>query len=161
MDGLFSRIPVFVGKAISWLTTVLVFLICTDVIFRYIFNFSKTWIIELEWHLFAAIFLLGAAYTLNEDKHVRVDVFYNNYSKPKKAWVNVIGTVVLLIPWTILIIVKSYHYAVNSWLIGEGSADPGGLGARYIIKFVMVIAFVLLLMQAIATLWKNIKILKG
>ena len=160
MDEALSKIPVIVGKAVSWLTTVLVVLIFTDVVFRYVLNFSKTWIIELEWHLFAAIFLLGAAYTLYDDKHVRVDVFYNNYSERKKAWVNTLGTVFLLIPWATLITVKSYHYAINSWIIGEGSPDPGGLGARYVIKFVMVIAFVLLRLQAVATLWKNIKILK-
>ena len=106
MDELLSKVPILVGKAVSWLTTLLIFLICTDVVFRYVFNFSKTWILDLEWHLFAAIFLLGAAYTLYEDKHVRVDVFYNNYPEKKKAWINIIGTVVLLIPWATLIMIK-------------------------------------------------------
>jgi TRAP-type mannitol/chloroaromatic compound transport system permease small subunit len=156
-----ENIPVYIGKWVSWLTTLLVILIFCDVVFRYVFKFSKTWIIDLEWHLFAAVFLLGAAYTLSEDKHVRVDVFYNSFSEKKKGWVNIIGTVFLLIPWTILIISKSYHYAMNSWLIGEGSPDPGGLGARYVIKFVMLLAFILLLIQAIITLVKEVKKLKG
>ena len=156
-----ENIPILIGKWVSWLTTLLVILIFCDVVFRYIFKFSKTWIIDLEWHLFAAIFLLGAAYTLSEDKHVRVDVFYTSFSEKKKAIVNIIGTLFLLIPWTVLIIAKSYHYAMNSWLIGEGSPDPGGLGARYVIKFVMFLAFVLLLLQAVITLIKEFKKLKG
>lgn len=152
-----KNIPIWIGKWVSWLTTILVILICVDVLFRYAFNFSKTWIIDLEWHLFAAIFLLGAAFTLSEDKHVRVDVFYSKFSEKNKAIVNVIGSILLLIPWAILIIVKSYHYAMNSWAIKETSPNPGGLPARYIIKFIIVIAFVLLLIQAFVELYKAIK----
>ena len=65
-----------VGTAVSWLTFVLVILICGDVIMRYLFNFTKTWVIELEWHLFSLLFLLETAFTLLYDKHVRVDLFY-------------------------------------------------------------------------------------
>ena len=156
-----ESIPKKIGVLASWLTTLLVFLIFTDVVLRYLLDTTSVWMLDLEWHLFAAIFLLGAAYTLAEDKHVRVDVFYNNYSEKKKAWVNLIGTVFLLIPWSTLVVIKSFNYAMNSWYIREGSAEPDGLGARYIIKFVIVIAFILLLIQAISVLIKNIKIIRS
>ncbi len=146
-----------IGEWVSWLNTLLVLLICVDVLFRYVFNFSKTWIIDLEWHLFAAVFLLGAAYTLKSDQHVRVDVFYTHFSEKKKSIINLIGTVCLLIPWSILIISKSWNYAVNSWMIGEGSPDPGGLPARYIIKMVIVVAFVLLLIQGLVMIFRSVQ----
>jgi TRAP-type mannitol/chloroaromatic compound transport system permease small subunit len=143
------------GKYISWVTTLLVIVIGIDVFIRQVFGFSQTWILELEWELFAAIFLIGASYTLKHDKHVRVDVFYTNFSETKKAWVNLIGTIVLCIPWTVLLIQKSYHYAMNSWYIREGSSNPGGLPARYVIKFVMLLGFCLLLIQAFALVIKS------
>ncbi|NNF33564.1 MAG: TRAP transporter small permease subunit [Saprospiraceae bacterium] len=155
-----EALPKIVGVAASWLTTILVVIIFVDVVRRYLFDATAVWMLDLEWHLFAAVFLLGAAYTLGEDKHVRVDVFYNNFSKKKKAWINIIGTVFLLIPWALLIVTKSFNYAMNSWYIREGSAEPDGLGARYIIKFVIVIGFILLLIQAFTVLYKNIRTLR-
>jgi TRAP-type mannitol/chloroaromatic compound transport system permease small subunit len=140
----------FCGRSISWLTTFLVLLISLDVFLRKAFKLSKPWVIDLEWEIFAAIFLIGMSYTLQYDKHVRVDVFYTNFSDRKKAWVDLIGTIFLCIPWTLLLMQKSYNYAMNSWYIREGSANPGGLGARYLIKFVMVIGFCLLFLQAIS-----------
>ena len=144
------------GKLISWVTSALVVLICVDVLQRYLFNYSKNWILELEWHLFALIFLIGAAYTLKEDKHVRVDLFYAQFSKKKKAWVDLIGSIFFLIPWCILVIIKSFDYALNSYSFREGSANPGGLPALYIIKFCIVAGFVLLMLQGIAVCLKSV-----
>lgn len=149
-----------VGKYVSWLNLMLVLLICVDVTLRYFFKFSKPWIIELEWHLFALIFLLGAAYTLKADKHVRVDVFYAKYSKKKKAWINLIGTAVFLIPWCLIIIHSGFNYGMNSLSYYEGSPNPDGLPARYIIKFAISIGFSLLLLQGISYIIKSIRIIK-
>lgn len=159
--NLIEKIVELCGRSVSWITTLLVLLIGIDVFIRQVFGFSQTWILELEWQLFAVIFLIGASYTLKHDKHVRVDVFYSNFSETKKAWVNLIGTLLLCIPWTILLIQKSIHYAMNSWYIREGSSNPGGLAARYIIKFVMVLGFILLLIQAIALLFSSLKKIKA
>ncbi len=156
-----DRIILISGKTIRWLTSVLVGIMCMDVVFRYIFNFSKTWIIDLEWWIFSIIFLIGASYTLREDKHVRVDVFYAKLSEYRQAWINLIGTLFLLIPWSILIILKSWNYALNSWMIREGSPDPGGLPGRYIIKFMICIAFVLLLFQGLNLIRENIQTIKN
>lgn len=148
-----------VGRAVSWLTTILVLIICVDVIFRYLFNSTSVWIGELEWHLFALIFLLGAGYALKHDKHVRVDVFYANFSERDKAWVNLVGAVVFLLPWCVLIILYAYDYALDSFLIGEESPDPGGLPARYVIKFAIVAGIFLLLLQAIAQASESLLVL--
>ncbi|MFK7806817.1 MAG: TRAP transporter small permease subunit [Saprospiraceae bacterium] len=150
-----------IGRAVSWLTTLLVLLVCFDVIRRWLINDTEAWIMELEWHLFALVFLFGAAYTLKHDKHVRVDLFYANFSKREKAWVNLIGSVCFLIPWCILIITMSWDYAYESWIIREGSPDPGGLPARYLIKFAIPIGVSLLLGQGLAELAKAILTLRN
>ena len=144
------------GRMASWLTFVLVLLVCFDVTVRYLFNDTQAWIMELEWHLFALIFLLGAGYTLKHDHHVRVDLFYTKFSKRDKAWVNLIGAILFLIPWCLIIITFSFHYANTSFQIGEGSPDPGGLPARYLIKFAITFGIGLLLLQAIASVCNSI-----
>lgn len=146
-----SQINEKVGRATSWLTATLMLLICFNVAMRYLFNNSEAWRTELEWHLFALIFLLGAGYALKHDKHVRVDLFYANFSKKQKALVNFIGTLLFLIPWSAIIIFASYKYAHNSWLMNEGSPD-NGLPARYLIKFAITLGFGLLLLEAIVVL---------
>ena len=137
------------GKNISWINLGLVLLICTDVILRYFFAATKTWVIELEWHLFAAIFLLGAAFAYKNDQHVRVDVFYQNLSEKKKAWINLTGNLFFLLPWTLVVIYVSSEYTYQSWLVREISPDPGGLPARYIIKGAIALGFTLLLIEGI------------
>ena len=156
-----DKITAFVGRSVSWVNTILVVLICSDVILRYLFNNSKTWIIELEWHLFALIFLLGAANALKENKHVRVDVFYHKFSIKKKAIIDIIGATFLLIPWCVVILIKGFNYGMNSFSIREQSANPGGLPARYIIKFCIALGFFFLLLQAINSIIKNIQKLRA
>lgn len=151
----------FVGKSVSWLNLVLIVVICLDVLFRYTFSFSKNWIIELEWHLFALVFLLGSAYALQADKHVRVDVFYQNFSERTKTIVNLLGTLIFLLPWCYLVITSAYKFAINSWYIKEGSNQPGGLPARYVIKGMVVIGFLLLALQGISLLVKYITTFKS
>lgn len=140
------------GVLSSWLNVLLVGIISTDVLFRYIFDHTSVWVIELEWHLFAIVFLLGAAYTMQEDGHVRVDIFLQKGSAKQKKIVTLIGHLVLLIPLCLFLIPPSWDYFYQSWSIGEGSGDPGGIPALYLIKAFIPIAFVLLLAQAIAEL---------
>jgi len=146
----------WVGRGIAWLTTVLVLVIVYDVAARYLFNTSSAGIVELEWHLFSFIFLLGAAYALKHDRHVRVDVFYQNFSVRKQAWVNLIGTVLFLIPFCVVAIVASVEFTANAWAIQEGSPDPGGLPARYVVKAAIPLGFALLLLQAVSLLIHSI-----
>lgn len=143
------------GQIAALCTSLLVILICWDVISRYFFKESQIWALELEWHLFSLIFLFGAAYAFKMDKHVRVDVFYHGFTPRKKAWVNILGTLFLLLPWTYVIIKTGVNYSVNSFLINEGSPNPGGLPARYLIKFSIVIGFVLLALQGLSQIIKD------
>ncbi|MDX2306218.1 MAG: TRAP transporter small permease subunit [Microscillaceae bacterium] len=140
----------YLGKAVSWLTTGLVLLMCVDVFRRYFLGATTVAIIEMEWHLFALTFLWSAGYTLQHDKHVRVDVFYNQYSEVQKAWVNLIGSILFLLPFCLVVIYTSYEFSLRSYLIHENSPNPGGLPARYFIKASILVGFVFLFLQSIS-----------
>ncbi len=144
------------GKSVAWLTTLLMVIICIDVMMRYLFSMTETWILELEWHLFAILFLLGSSYALLHNKHVRVDVFYEKYSNSIKDLVNAIGVVVFLLPWAIVVLVHGWDYMANSFSFREGSPQPNGLPARYIIKSFIVIGFGLLALQGMSELIKSV-----
>ena len=147
----------WIGENSSYINVILVMIICIDVFMRYILNTTQTWVIELEWHLFALIFLLGASYTLQEDQHVRVDLFYADRSIKSKAWINLLGTLLFLVPWCLILVNSSFNYATNSWMMNEGSPNPGGLPAIYIIKYCMTFGFVLLLLQGIAVIYRSVQ----
>ena len=140
----------YVGRATAWLTSLLVGLIGIYVVMRYVFAEPRLWMQELEWHLFALIFLLGAAYTLKADAHVRVDVFYSRFHVRQQAWVNLIGTLVFLLPFCWVVVSRSWSFVESSWLIDERSSDPGGLPARYLIKAALPLSFLLLALQGVS-----------
>ena len=144
-----------VGVVTSWLTLMLVLVVSYDVIVRYIFSVSSVGLQELEWHIFALIFLVGAAYTLKVDEHVRVDVFYTRFSPNNKAWINFFGSILLLIPFCIIVIIVSQDFVSMSFRLNETSPDAGGLPARYILKIFIPISFFLLLLEGIALAFKS------
>ena len=154
--SIIDRMVKHIGVAVSWLTLILVLVIVIDVTLRYLFNSTSAASFELEWHLFALIFLVGASYTLQEDKHVRVDVFYHRFSERKKAWVNIIGTLVLLLPFCAIAFWESISFVESSFSVRETSPDPGGLPARYIIKSAIPVGFLLLGLQGISVLMKSL-----
>jgi len=145
------------GKTASWLVLGLVLLICYDVAMRYLFQQGSVALQELEWHIFALIFLLGAAYTLKHDEHVRVDILYQSHfmTDKKRALVNIFGTLFLLLPFCILILTSSWPFVENAFYYNEGSPDPGGLPYRFLLKGSLLIAFSLLILQALADLARN------
>jgi len=154
---LIDRLVRGIGIAVSWLSLVLVLVIVGDVFMRYVFNETSAASFELEWHLFGAIFLLGAAHALQDDRHVRVDVFYHRFSEKTKAWVNLIGTLVLLMPFCLVAFWESLSFVGNSFAVRETSPDPGGLPARYLIKSAIPIGFFLLGLQGLSLVLKSIK----
>ncbi len=158
---LIGQINEIVGKAASWLVVMLVSVMCFDVIRRYLFNTTTVAFIEMEWYLFAMIFLLSAGYTLKHDKHVRVDVFYSQFSVRNKAWVDFIGGLVFLIPFCLIIIYASIKYTMVSLAYNEGSPDSGGLPARYLIKAMIPLGFLFLLLQATASVLHNLLTISG
>lgn len=153
-----------VGKVVYWLTLIMVMIGAYNAIARYFdrytgWGLSANTYIELQWYLFSLVFLLGAAYTLKRDSHVRVDVLYGRLSNRNKAWVNLLGTVLFLFPFCILMIIVSWSSVQNSWAVMEMSPDPGGL-PRYPIKTMIPVAFILLILQGISMLFNQIVILQ-
>ncbi len=145
-----------VGILVAWLTTLLVVNVFYDTIMRYVFNKGNIGLQELEWHIFSVIFLLGAAYTLKYDGHVRVDIIYTKMSSRAKAWVDLIGSFLLLAPFCLIVIFATKMFVLNSWAVREMSPDPGGLQARYIIKAMIPAGFFLVLLQGIAQAFKSL-----
>ena len=139
-----------VGHAISWLSFVLVLVIAWNVLLRYLFHRGSVAMQELEWHLFGPLFILTAGYTLALDEHVRVDIFYSRVSRKTKAVVDFVGSLLFLTPVVVLVIWTSWSFIAASWGAGEGSPDPGGLPARYILKAVMPVGFILLGLQGLS-----------
>ena len=153
------------GQVLFWLTLGMVLVGSFNAIVRYLdrytgFGLSSNMYLELQWYLFAMVFLLGAAYTLKHDAHVRVDVLFSKLSDRGRAIVNLAGVILFLIPFCVLMIVVSVPAVQNSWAVFEMSPDPGGL-PRYPIKTVIPIAFVLVLLQGISMGIRQIAILLG
>lgn len=145
-----DRLNAFFGKSVSWLSFALVIIICVDVILRYALNMTRIWVIELETYAFSLLFLLGGAWTWQSDDHVRVDVFYSRLSPQGKRWIDLLGTLLFLFPWTWILMQVGLQFFYESWKIGESSSQSGGLPAIYIIKFFMLLGFVLLFLQGIS-----------
>jgi len=139
-----------VGSAVSWLTTVLVIVVCYDVFTRYLMRNSSVAVQEMEWHLFALIFLLGAAYTLKHDRHVRVDIIYARLSSKGKAWIDLLGSLLFLLPFCIVAIWASQSFVANAFRVMETSPNPGGLPGRFLLKAAIPAGFVLLLLQGLS-----------
>ncbi len=158
---LIDKITKTVGILVSWLTVILVIVMVVDVALRYMFSITSAASFELEWHLFAGIFLLGAAYTLQQDKHVRVDVFYHRFSTRTQGWVNLIGSLFLLLPFCTVAFYESLSFVEASFNVRETSPDPQGLPARYVIKSAIPIGFLLLGLQGISEILKSIKKIGG
>jgi len=150
-----------VGKLFSWSTTLLVWLLFALVVMRYGFGTFSQKLSELCTYFFAISFLFASGFALKHDMHVRVDLFYSKWSAKGKAWVNLIGGLLFLIPWCVVSIIVCFKYAHTSFKIGEASQEPSGLPALYILKFILFFGFVLLLIQALASVLKSIYTLMG
>jgi len=149
-----------IGNWVSWLTALLTLVVCFDVFVRYFLRESSVGFQEFEWHLFAIIFLLSAAYTLKIDQHVRVDVIYTRLSDKKKAYVDFFGSLIFLIPFCVVLIMASKNFVINSFSMGETSPDAGGLPARYILKAVIPLSIFLMLLQGISLTFKSFLTIK-
>ena len=147
------------GRATAWLSILLVSLVSYDVAMRYAFRGGSVALQELEWHLFALIFLIGAAYTLKHDAHVRVDMLYQRLGTQGRAWVDLLGTLLFLLPFCVLVMAGSAPFVLNAFSLHEVSPDPGGLGYRYLIKSAIPLGFLLLALQGVAEAIKNILII--
>ncbi len=149
----------WIGRLTYWLVLVMVGVGVWNVIGRYLgkwlgTNLTSNSLIELQWYLFDILFFLGAAYTLKHDNHVRVDVFYKNLNKKQRAFINLLGVFLFLIPFCVMLIYYSWGTIIHSWEIREVSPDPGGL-PRYPLKSMIIVTSVLLIFQGISEAIKN------
>ena len=144
-----DKILKYLGFLTALTVALLVLLVLYDATARYLFSSGSIALQELEWHLFDLIILLGIAYTLREDSHVRVDIFYASYSEKTKAFINVIASLCFILPFSLLIVYVGIGFVEMSFVQHEASSNPGGLEYRYLVKSLMPIAFGFLALQAL------------
>ncbi len=144
-----NNINIKIGKLFSWALLAMVFLTCIIVILRYIFNLGFIWMQELVRYLYASVFMVCAAYTLAKDEHVRVDIFYSKLKNKDKILIDIIGSLIFLIPVCACILYYSFTYVINSWVQLEGSLEERGLHAVYLLKSLIWIFAVMLIAQGV------------
>jgi TRAP-type mannitol/chloroaromatic compound transport system permease small subunit len=161
LEKFFDRFSNLMGWIAGVLNLLMLVNVFYDAITRYLFNTGSIALQEMEWHLFAMVFLFGMAYCLKEDGHVRVDLLYDHFPPRWKAVVNIGGTLLLLLPLSMLIIEGSLWYVKEAYTIGEISGDPGGLGQRWLIKAVIPASFVFLIISSIGFMVRNLNTFLG
>ncbi|WP_286221341.1 TRAP transporter small permease subunit [Marinobacter apostichopi] len=157
VDGVISAI----GKSASWLWIVVTGVIIYAVVGRYVFGAGSVTLEEVQWHLAGAGWLLGLGYTLVTDDHVRVDVIHERLSLKGQAWIELLGLLLLLLPFLGLAVYEMIPYAFSSWEQGETSQAPAGLPYRWILKSILAVSFILLILAALSRLLKVTALLFG
>ena len=148
------------GQMISWLTLILVALVIIVVLSRYLLGIGSIAIQESVTYVHAVIFMLGLAFTLQRGGHVRVDIFYRDFSARRKAIVDLIGTVIFLLPFCGLILFGCWDYVMASWSIKESSSETGGIAAVYLLKTLMLFMPITLALQGLAQIIDSVLVLK-
>jgi TRAP-type mannitol/chloroaromatic compound transport system permease small subunit len=148
------------GKIAEWCVLLACVISAGNASIRYLFDMSSNAWLEIQWWLFAGIFLLGASQTLRLNEHVRVDILYGNVPKTAQLWIDTIGILVFLLPSTVLLVYLSWPIAMTSYRIGESSSNAGGL-ILWPVKFLLPLGFALLTLQGVAELIKRIAALLG
>jgi TRAP-type mannitol/chloroaromatic compound transport system permease small subunit len=147
------------GRAVSWLTLGIVLITFTVVVLRYAFDLGWIAMQESMMYLHALVFMLGAAYTLKRDGHVRVDIFYRRLSPEGRAWVDLCGALFLLLPVCVFLFWVSGDYVASAWSIREGSRDAGGLPWVYVLKTAIPLMAALLILQGISQACRSLALL--
>lgn len=160
-----DRLNGWIGRGVAWLVLAMVLVGSFNAVVRYLgrslgSNLSSNAYIEAQWYLFSVLFLLGGAYALARDSHVRVDVLYSRLSERAQGWIDLVGTVLFLIPFCLYALWVSWPWVMNSWKVREISPDPEGL-PRYPLKALVLVAFALLLVQGIAHLIRQVARVRG
>jgi len=138
----------YLGYFTAFVLAILVLLVVYDATARYLFSTGSIALQELEWHFFDIIILFGIAYTLKENAHVRVDIFYASFSDKTKALINTISSLFFILPFSLLIIYIGIDFVSMSFIQDECSSNPGGLEYRFLVKSLMPLSFIFLSLQA-------------
>ena len=149
------------GRLLAWLSLLMMLILCLVVLLRYGFNIGAVALQEAVTYLHASIFMLGAAYTLKHDGHVRVDIFYRLFSSRQKAWVNSLGGIIFVLPLCVYIFVISSDFVLQSWHIREASTEPGGIPAVFLLKSLIPLLAITLGLQVLAEIFKGLIVLSN
>lgn len=147
------------GRALAWLVYAMMLISCLVVLLRYGFGISIIAMQESVTYLHACVFMLGAAYTLQQGEHVRVDILYRNFSVRRKALVDLTGSILFLLPLCLYLLYASQEYVSNAWIVRETSVEKDGIPAVFLLKSLIPMMAVLLLIQAVAEIIKNALVL--
>jgi len=145
------------GRTVSWLSLLLVLVTFIVVVLRYVFDIGSIALQETTTYFHATIFLIGMAYTMQQDAHVRVDIFYAHFSRQTKAWIDLFGAMFLLLPFMLFISWISWQYIADSWSVLEGSREAGGLPGVFLLKSLILFMSGLLSLQALTQVARNIE----
>lgn len=159
LNRLLDSFAEWTGRLVSWLALLLVLVTFSVVVLRYGFNTGSISLQESILYLHASLFLLTGAYTLKQDAHVRVDIFYRGFSAEHKAWVNLIGALFLLLPVCLFIGWISWDYVSAAWSLREGSRETGGLPYVYLLKTLIPLGIILLALQGVSQVLASLVIL--
>ena len=152
MHALVNNIERFIdwsGRAVSWLTLGMVIVTFVVVVLRYVFDIGWIALQESVTYMHAMVFLVGASWTMQQEAHVRVDIFYSRFSARTKAWVDLSGSLLLLLPVMVFIAWISWEYVIESWGVLEGSREAGGLPAVFLLKSLILVMAAMLQLQAL------------
>jgi TRAP-type mannitol/chloroaromatic compound transport system permease small subunit len=156
-----DRLSDFVGRSIAWLTLAMVLVTLLVVVLRYAFDIGRVWLQESITWMHAITFMLGAAYALKTEDHVRVDVFYRKMTERGRAWVDALGVLFFLLPLCGYILYESLPYVQSSFEVRETSREAGGLKGLFLVKAVIPLMAVLLALQALAHLARAVRTIRG
>jgi TRAP-type mannitol/chloroaromatic compound transport system permease small subunit len=151
----------WIGRGVAWLTLLMVIITFTVVVLRYGFDMGSIALQESIIYLHALNFMLGAAFTLKHDAHVRVDIFYQQMGPRDRAWVDLLGTLLLLMPVCGFIFWSSWGYVADAWAVGETSGEAGGLPFVYLLKTILLLMPSLLTLQGLVIILKALLIMGG
>ncbi len=152
-----DAITKYLSYVTAFIMAALVVLVVYDATLRYLFSEGSTALQELQWHFFDVVILLSIAYTLKHNAHVRVDIFYDKFSRKKQLLVNIFAYIVFILPFAFLIIYISLGFVEMSFAQNEASSDPGGLPYRWIIKSLIPLSFTLVALQTLKELATDFK----
>jgi TRAP-type mannitol/chloroaromatic compound transport system permease small subunit len=158
-----DRISVATGHAASWLTLAMVLVTFVIVIMRYVFDVGLIWLQESLTWMHAVVFMVGAAYTMQQDQHVRVDIFYRDMSDRRRAWVNLLGVTFFVFPMCAFFTWTAWDYVTASWSVGEVSRNAGGLPLPFVplLKSVLIVMPLAVVLQGLSWLLRSISGIRG
>ena len=162
-DNSLDRLSSVVGRAASWLTLFMVVVTFVVVVMRYVFDAGLIWVQESVVWMHAVVFMLGAAYTLRDEEHVRVDVFYRNMSPRRRAWVDLVGVIIFLLPLCVFLAWNSFEFVTQSWRIREMSRESGGLPYPFVpmLKSVLLLMPLAVGLQGLSLFLRSLKTLRS